>query len=162
MEAARAGEHGKGFAVVADEVRKLAEESQASSNLISHLISEIQKEMTHSTNAIKRVREEAALGTVLISHKEESFIDIQQSMREMADGIKHLSSASQKIAAYTNDAKRSFATITEGVKLTSEHSQQVAGLPEEQFAATEEVTASSEALAHLAGVLKTMVSQFHI
>lgn len=52
--------------------------------------------MTHSTNAIKRVKEEAAQGTVLISHTEESFIDIQQSMREMADGIKHLSSASQK------------------------------------------------------------------
>ncbi|MDQ0815740.1 methyl-accepting chemotaxis protein [Bacillus pumilus] len=162
IEAARAGEHGKGFAVVADEVRKLAEESQASSNMISHLISEIQKEMTHSTNAIKRVKEEAAQGTVLISHTEESFIDIQQSMREMADGIKHLSSASQKIAAYTNDAKQSFATITEGVKLTSEHSQQVAGLTEEQFAAMEEVTASSEALAHLAGDLKAMVSQFHI
>ncbi|MFB8733115.1 methyl-accepting chemotaxis protein [Bacillus sp. SL00103] len=61
----RAGEHGKGFAVVADEVRKLAEESQASSNMISHLISEIQKEMTHSTSAIKRVREEAAQGLYL-------------------------------------------------------------------------------------------------
>lgn len=48
------------------------------------------------------------------------------------------------------------------VKLTSEHSQQVAGLTEEQFAAMEEVTASSEALAHLAGDLKAMVSQFHI
>ena len=52
--------------------------------------------MTHSTNAIKRVREEAAQGAVLISHTEESFHDIQQSMREMANGIKHLSSASQK------------------------------------------------------------------
>ena len=83
-------------------------------------------------------------------------------MREMANGIKHLSSASQKIAAYTNDAKQSFASITEGVKRTSEHSQQVAGLTEEQFAAMEEVTASSEALAHLAGDLKAMVSQFHI
>ncbi|GLF91767.1 methyl-accepting chemotaxis protein TlpC [Bacillus safensis] len=162
IEAARAGEHGKGFAVVADEVRKLAEESQASSNMISHLISEIQKEMTHSTNAIRQVREEAAQGAVLISHTEESFHDIQQAMREMVDGIKHLSSASQKIAAYTNDAKQSFASITEGVKRTSEHSQQVAGLTEEQFAAMEEVTASSEALAHLAGDLKAMVSQFHI
>ncbi|QII23367.1 methyl-accepting chemotaxis protein [Bacillus altitudinis] len=162
IEAARAGEHGKGFAVVADEVRKLAEESQTSSNMISHLISEIQKEMNHSTSAIKRVREEAAQGAVLISHTEESFIDIQQSMKEMADGIQHLSDASQKIAAYTNDAKQTFASITEGVKLTSEHSQQVAGLTEEQFAAMEEVTASSEALAHLAGDLKEMVSQFHI
>ncbi|MDR4997006.1 hypothetical protein RGT17_17515 [Bacillus altitudinis] len=80
----------------------------------------------------------------------------------MADGIKHLSSASQKIAAYTNDAKQSFATITERVKLTSEHSQQAAALTEEHFAVMEEVTASSEALAHLAGDLKAMVSQFHI
>lgn len=52
--------------------------------------------MNHSTSAIKRVREEAAQGAVLISHTEDSFIDIQQSMKEMADGIKHLSDASQK------------------------------------------------------------------
>ncbi|OLP65667.1 Methyl-accepting chemotaxis protein McpB [Bacillus pumilus] len=162
IEAARAGEHGKGFAVVADEVRKLAEESQSSSNMISHLISEIQKEMKNSTSAIKRVREEAAQGAILISHTEESFTDIQQSMREIADGIHHLSNATHKIASYTNDAKQSFASITQGVKMTSEHSQQVAGLTEEQFAAMEEVTASSEALAHLAGDLKEMVSQFHI
>nr|WP_257215427.1 hypothetical protein [Bacillus pumilus] len=83
-------------------------------------------------------------------------------MREIADGIKHLSNAAQKIAAYTNDAKQPFASITEGVKLTSEHSQQVSSLTEEQFAAMEEVTASSEALAHLTGDLKEMVSQFHI
>ncbi|MGE6631985.1 methyl-accepting chemotaxis protein [Bacillus sp. NPDC077027] len=162
IEAARAGEHGKGFAVVADEVRKLAEESQKSSHMISHLISEIQKEMVHSTKAIKHVKEEAFQGTVLIANTEETFLDIQQSMEEIANGIKHLSNASQKITAYTDDTKQSFSSITEDVKLTTENSQQVAGLTEEQFAAMEEVTASSASLAKLAGDLKEMVAQFKI
>ncbi|PDY82789.1 hypothetical protein CON06_10080 [Bacillus cereus] len=50
IEAARAGEHGKGFMVVADEIKKLAYLSNKSTNEISTILQEVQRETEESKN----------------------------------------------------------------------------------------------------------------
>ncbi|WP_411267057.1 methyl-accepting chemotaxis protein [Bacillus wiedmannii] len=50
IEAARAGEHGKGFMVVADEIKKLAFLSNKSTNEISTILQEVQRETEESKN----------------------------------------------------------------------------------------------------------------
>lgn len=54
IEAARAGEQGRGFAVVAEEVRALAMRSQQSTEEISTLLGQLQKESSSATHAMDK------------------------------------------------------------------------------------------------------------
>ncbi len=62
IEAAKAQEHGRGFSVVAEEVRKLAEESTQSTNLITNLVREIQKNTSAAVDTARKGTEEVSSG----------------------------------------------------------------------------------------------------
>ena len=82
VEASRAGEHGRGFAVVASEVRSLAQRSADSARQIRRLIDD----------AVHRVDE----GVTQISNVNETLTDIVSGIRELANNMNAISTASSE------------------------------------------------------------------
>lgn len=74
IESARAGEAGKGFAVVADKVRKLANQSQASTTKIQHLIKDIQ-------TRINKIVEDTKVSGRDVEQMVQQVMDTEEKMR---------------------------------------------------------------------------------
>lgn len=107
IEAARAGEHGKGFAVVAEEVRKLAEQSAQSSQDISTLINEVQKETSDSVEAMKHVSHEMEQSLDTLRQSGEAFHGLVQTVQEVTNEIVEVSTATEEISAGSEEAAAS-------------------------------------------------------
>ncbi|MDY4999416.1 MAG: methyl-accepting chemotaxis protein [Lachnospiraceae bacterium] len=124
IEAARAGEAGKGFAVVADEIRGLSEQTQAATNKIIDIISEL-NEVANSTNkSVEDTITSVDVQNELIINSRETFAEIDNGVKELAteinqteekvadiinstniisDNIAHLSATSEEVAAGANN-----------------------------------------------------------
>ncbi|WP_138090981.1 methyl-accepting chemotaxis protein [Halalkalibacterium halodurans] len=162
IEAARAGEHGKGFAVVADEVRKLAESSQHSSQQISEIVVEIQKEMDRTSTAMNGVMEEVKDGLTVANETKTHFQEIIQSTNQVAEQIESMAATSEEISAEVEQVSASFNEIAVIAENTSDSAQDVAAASEEQLATMEEVTSSAQYLSQMATDLRELLSKFKV
>lgn len=160
IEAARAGEHGKGFAVVADEVRKLAEQSQESAQQIFELIHGIQLETEQSVNIMAKVTEDVQNGLHVSDEAIAKFQVIKTSMVKITPKMEEVSSASEQMSASVQEVTAITEDLAFSAKGNAAASVDVAASTEEQLASMEEINASAQALAHMADVLKQLISQF--
>lgn len=134
IEAARAGEAGKGFAVVADEIGKLALESSKAANMTRDLIGVSMEEINKGSS---------------IAH------DVMHSLEESVGAVDNVNAIIRKTAENVKAQADSMIQIRAGIE---EISQKV----EDNSAAAQQTSATSEELAAQAAVLNELIKKFEL
>jgi len=134
VEAARAGEHGRGFAVVAGEVRALAQKSAEAAKDITGLINE----------SVTRIDQ----GTKLASESGEMLVDINASVKDVANMIEQIAQASVQ--------------QMEGIEQVHKAVSQIDEVTQQNAALVEQTSAASESMSEQAGILANDMSFFNI
>jgi len=132
VEAARAGEQGRGFAVVAAEVRNLAQRSAGAAREIKALIQD----------SVAKVEE----GAQHVNRSGRTLDEIVQSAKRVADIVSDIAAACQEQSSGIDQVNRAVAQMD---RVTQENASQ-----------TEEISATSRALAEQAHRLLDLVGRF--
>lgn len=132
VEAARAGEQGRGFAVVAAEVRSLAQRSANAAKEIKALIHD----------SVAKVEE----GSQHVNRSGKTLDEIVQSAKRVADIVAEIATACQEQSSGIDQVNRAVAQMD---RVTQNNAAQ-----------TEELSSTSQALAHEATELLGVVSRF--
>ncbi|MDU4959119.1 MAG: methyl-accepting chemotaxis protein [Sporomusaceae bacterium] len=162
IEAARAGEQGRGFAVVAEEVRKLAEESQTAARQITDIINAIQGRTELAVATISESAAEVEKGTKIVDQAGAAFATIRSEIDRVAqiatrsaDTLLQLMTGSDQVLAAVQEVDGISSDITQQAKT-------IAAAVENQSAAMQEITASSQALLTASNQLEQTVGQFKV
>jgi methyl-accepting chemotaxis protein len=148
IEAARAGDMGRGFAVVADSVRQLAHRTIASSTEISTTVKEMRDEIESSVAVMGKERE--AIDTIIrnIDATLQSMGDIVEHVEQVFGMVQTIATATEEQSATAEDVNRTMVGIHDVTRQLT--------------ISVNEIKATSENFARLAGDLQQMVGWFRV
>ncbi|WP_342507001.1 methyl-accepting chemotaxis protein [Sporosarcina sp. FSL K6-2383] len=162
IEAARAGEHGKGFAVVAEEVRNLAEQSKRSAAEIGNMIDSIIGNVGQAVSSTEEGNRSVEEGLVVTERTREVFSRIEHAAGDVGEKITAVSAAIVQIRMMTEEVVGGTSKVNGLAIQLAEEAQSTSAATEEQLAANEEISSSSQMLANLAEKLRSDMSRFTV
>ncbi|WLR51832.1 methyl-accepting chemotaxis protein [Bacillus tianshenii] len=162
IEAAQAGEHGRGFAVVAQEVKNLAQQSSASVDRVSSLITEIQRDSKQNLEYIEQNRQSIEEGERIVQQSEQSFEQISHFIEYLTRDIEALSEESEKLTEGSREILESIERITGISQTTTAGVQEVNGTTHEQDTSIKKVKEIASNLRQLTEQLHESTKQFKL
>jgi methyl-accepting chemotaxis protein len=162
IEAARAGEGGRGFAVVAGEVRKLAAESESSAAEVAGVVAETRE-------ALAEVRQRLAAGSARLNGVGEIALGGRTALAGMVSGLERaagfMERITRQVAAQADEMaelRGEMERIREIAGRAVDRAHSTAAAAQEQTAAMEELTSTSQHTAETAVTLDTLAGRFRV
>jgi methyl-accepting chemotaxis protein len=162
IEAARAGEHGRSFAVVANEVRQLAEESQTAAQQITDIIGKIQTRTDLAISTISESASEVQKGAEIVNKAGAAFESIRSEISKVADIATVSADTLLQLMDRSEQVLSAVGEVNGISKDITRQAQTIAASVENQSAAMQEITASSQALFTSSNQLEQAVGQFKV
>jgi methyl-accepting chemotaxis protein len=148
IEAARAGEQGRGFAVVADEVRGLAKRTQESTEMIHHLIGDLQQRANFAVSVMNQGTQEANSCIEWVDQADAALKEISFAVERMNDVNAQIASSAEEQSVVAEQ----ISTSISNVRVIAEQSR----------SAADETANSSVHLSEVANRLGQLVQRFKL